>query len=89
MKVIDLKATTNKVITSFIPAPNTDNYKLVFFVSTLVDNEIKDIGWGLSTTKTFLKSEYSDNFFSVILQSSDGTYALYINNYTNSTGIQG
>lgn len=84
-----MKATASKIITTLVPEPNEYNTKLYCLVSSLVGNVIQRSGWSLNITDTLLKSEFSDNIFSVITQPSDGKYTLYVSNYTNSTSLKG
>ena len=89
ISIVDVKATPNKIIVVQVPDQNVDNIKMLCLIQSLVNNEFKDDGLSLSTDLIFLKPEFSDNFFTFILQSSDGIYTLYVNTYINNAQIQG
>ena len=87
--LVDVKATANKIIAFTFPAPNENNIKMFYLILSLVNSEIQEDEWNLKTGLNLLKPEFSDNFLSIISQSSDGIYTLYIFNYTINTTIQG
>ena len=88
-QVVDVKASANKIIVVSVPAPNENNTKIIYQILSLVNNEIQNDGWSLSTSLTLLKPEFSDNFFSIISQSNDENYTLYVSNYISSTAMKG